>query len=479
MNFALDRLAFDKLGRAVSRPVVVAIAIVLFDICASAQIKSYERSFPQPKAEIESAIAKMQSALSGHLPILDGFADAGDHPLDHYRRGFYQAEVQVNPTANGGSVVRVTAKVTAWYNDPAGAHSGYQLLPSNGRIESDLLDQLSDQLAGPARSGGDTVVAIAPTTAPSAKPAPPTKRAVQPPASQPSATGTDSAISAPSRPFPKASSSLSEGLASSLEHSRGNATEKNDKNFAVADSALQSEAQNLEEVLKNQAHPKNLVAVKKSGTPVVSNPSLTAKPDFLASQHDEFELLNFNADWVHVKISGLSRGWIWRNSVEMPEGIPDTEAAPVASMRPVTDLFRVTREEEAQFPGDWEPLRSKNVKILTVQRADEAAASTPAKGPNDGPGDNPPGDNPADNSKERLDYAKFLLEKTYGEMAAKPQGLAGVVVVFDSSDGGMIAAPMATLQQWKAGALTDAALWHKCFFDPPELLDSATPGRGQ
>ncbi len=91
--------------------------------------------------------------------------------------------------------------------------------------------------------------------------------------------------------------------------------------------SLKAEAENLEEILKNTAHPKNLVAVKKSGTPVVSTPSLTAKPQFLASLHDEFELLDFNADWVHVRISGLSRGWIWRNSVEMPEGISDTAAS--------------------------------------------------------------------------------------------------------------------------------------------------------
>jgi hypothetical protein len=32
---------------------------------------------------------------------------------------------------------------------------------------------------------------------------------------------------------------------------------------------LQTEVDSLEEILKNQAHPKNLVAVKKSGTPVV------------------------------------------------------------------------------------------------------------------------------------------------------------------------------------------------------------------
>jgi hypothetical protein len=221
-------------------------------------------------------------------------------------------------------------------------------------------------------------------------------------------------------------------------------------------SALQTEADTLEEILKNQAHPKNLVAVKKSGTPVVSTPSLTAKPQFLASMHDEFEMLDFNVDWVHVRISGLSRGWIWRNSVDMPEGIPDTAAHAASALAPAADLFRVSREETAQFPGDWEPLRSKNVKIISVQKVDDNAKGT-------GP-------------KERLEYAKYLLEKNYGEvMAVKPQDLAGIVVIFDSADGGMIAATLATLQQWRAGTLSDAALWHKCFFDPPETFDSAGP----
>src|SRR6202049_1562632 len=227
-----------------------------------------------------------------------------------------------------------------------------------------------------------------------------------------------------------------------------------------SDSALQAEADSLEEILKNQAHPKNLVAVKKSGTPVVSTPSLTAKPQFLASLHDEFEMLDFNPDWVHVRISGLSRGWIWRTSVEMPDGIADTGApAQPSTLTPVADLFRVEREEIAPFPGDWEPLRSKSVKIISVQRIDDNAKDA--------------------GSKARLEYTKFLLEKNYKEMSQDPAAPAGIVVIFDSADGGMIAATMAALQQWRAGALSDSALWHKCFFDPPETFESSGSSASQ
>jgi hypothetical protein len=223
---------------------------------------------------------------------------------------------------------------------------------------------------------------------------------------------------------------------------------------------LQAEAQNLEEIVKNQAHPNNLVAVKKSGTAVVATPSLNAKTLFLASAHDEFEMLDFNADWVHVRISGLSRGWIWRSSLEMPGSVPDvdmqTSGPPVPT---AADLFHVSREETAPFPGDWAPLRGKSVKIISVQKMDDGAKDG-------GP-------------EVKLEFAKSLLDKSYAELAKPPQALAGVVLIFDAVDGGMIAATLASLAQWKAGALSDAALWHQCFFDPPETFDSSSSSASQ
>jgi hypothetical protein len=89
-----------------------------------------------------------------------------------------------------------------------------------------------------------------------------------------------------------------------------------------------------------------------------------------------------------------------------------------------------------------------------------------------------------ENSKDagqtaRLEYTKFLFEKNYNELAKKTSELAGVVVIFDSADGGMIAATLATLQQWRAGTLTDAAMWHKSFFDPPETFEPAGSSASQ
>lgn len=185
--------------------------------------------------------------------------------------------------------------------------------------------------------------------------------------------------------------------------------------------------------------------------------SLTAKTLFLASAHDEFEMLDFNRDWVHVRISGLSRGWIWRNSLEMPDSVPAGDAPP--SPVPVAaEVFHISREESAPFPGDWAPLRGKYVKIVSVEKINEAKEAGP---------------------KLRLEFAKSVLDKDYADLAQKAQELAGIVVIFDSVDGGMIAAALPSLQQWKAGKLSDAALWHQCFFDPPETFNESGTSASQ
>ena len=396
------------------------------------QTNGNERFFSEPKAVVESALKQLQSSMAGRLPVLEGFATAADHPLDRYRRAYYQSTVRVSPAPSGGTSVRVTTKVTAWYSDPNPSRSGYELVPSNGRLEADLLDQLADRLATIQPGASASAAKAAPSKNPKA--------------------ATEPTISAPMPGLPESGGTFSSSLAQSL-----NAPD-HDSSFPQKKSAddpegLQAEVQSLEEILKNQAHPRNLVAVKKSGTPVVVTPSLNAKTLFLASAHDEFEMLDFNSDWVHVRVSGLSRGWVWRNNLEMPGDIPDNLSQNVpAAAAPAAELFHVSREETAAFPGDWEPLRGKTVKIISVQKADETVKDIAIT--------------------LKLEFAKAVLDKNLAELAQKSPEFAGIVLIFDSADGGMIAATLSTLQQWKAGRLSDAALWHQCFFDPPETLSS-------
>jgi len=451
---------------------LLAVAAIIGCVQGSlAQGSGYERTFPQSKTVVEKVLKEMHVATAGRLPVLDGFATSADHSLDRYQRGYYQSKFVVSAAPSGGSVVWVSVQVTAWYADPVASHSGYQLLTSNGRLEADMLDQLSDQLAAVGPRAGAISPAAAAAERPSSAPSPSIQPSAAPSSAAPSSSARSSSaptvsapavrtpdaaeptISAPVPRIPETSGGLSSSLAQGLAEQEKAGPQTAQKDLAEKNSAgLRGEEESLEEVLKNQTRPKNLVAVKKSGTPVVEKASLTAKTLFLASAHDEFEMLDFNRDWVHVHISGLSRGWIWRNNLEMPESVPDSDTPASASAVPTAaEMFHVVREEQAPFPGDWGPLRGKRVKIVSVEKIDENAKDA-------GPG-------------ARLEFAKSVLDGSYAELAQKAQELAGIVLIFDSADGGMIAATFPVLQQWKAGTLSDAALWHQCFFDPPETFN--------
>ena len=435
-----------KRAQAFQRMRVSVIGFAVFCCAAIGYAQGgYERSFPQSKATVEKILHEMQAATAGRLPVLDGFANSpvADRPMERYQRGYYQSKFQVSAAPSGGSVVRVSVEITAWYADPSGAKPGYQLLPSNGRLEGDMLDQLAEQLAGqlPGQSVAKNPLAPVPVLAPKqlAKAAP--------------APTTEPTISAPMPRLPEIRGGLSSSISQSATAPENGGNQPGSKKVEAKDTGgpVETEVESLEEVLKNQAHPKNLVAVKKSGTPVVASASLTAKTLFLASAHDEFEMLDYNRDWVHVRISGLSRGWIWRNNLEMPASVPDADTTPSAAAgQNAAQLYHVTREEVALFPGDWEPLRGKSVKIVSVEQTEENAKDA--------------------SPQLRLAFAKSVLESDYAELARRTQELAGIVLIFDASDGGMIAATYPTLQQWKAGTLSDAALWHQCYFDPPEIL---------
>jgi hypothetical protein len=431
--------------------VFVCVAVPILLACPSAaQSASSERTFPQSKVTVEKAIKQLQSSASGRLPVLDGFTRPGDRPLERFQRGFYQCAVQVSSAPSGGALVRVSAKITAWYADPDSAKSGYQALPSNGRLEADFLDRLQDALGSQASSSAAAPVTPAPGQPSNKSAASATTISAPMPSS-----GIPSHSTATSKaPTTTANSPFRLGNGAPSDLTTSLATQK-----AVADKhveELTKEARGLEEILHNQAHPKNLVAVKKSGTPVLVSPAEGAKVLFLATAEDEFEILDMNVSWVHVRISGLSRGWIRRSALDVPEIYASDTKVEDPPVPANGERFQVKNEEIASFPATWEPLQGRTVKILTVQKI----------------GSNPSGTGP----KAKLEFTKSLFEKEYAELTKAPTSAAGVVVVFDSEDGGLVAATLPTLQQWKTGVLSDQAFWRRCFFDPPETF---IPENGQ
>jgi hypothetical protein len=424
-----------------------AILTIAFTHAISAQRVPYERTFPQSKATMEKRMKELQFS-AGRLPVLDGFITPTDRPLNRFQRAYFQCVTEVVSTPSGGSLVRVSATITAWYTDPVAGKSGYQVLPSNGRLENDFLDQLQEAV------GGNTA-----NTRPSDRP----------PQSARKRDAPEPTISAPGQgePTPIVRSRTSNGSSSSpfnlkdpLDEGQlaSLATQK-----AIVDKHTQEEekeATALEEILHKQSHPGNLAAVKKPETPVFVNPSQGSKVLFLAAVEDEFEVLDSNSNWVHVRISGLSRGWVRRSSVEMPSPESDTPAQVNQNgtenhgqtVAAVEQPFHVQSEQIASFPGDWAPLRGKTVSIVSVQKTGDSAMDG---GPT-----------------AKLAFAKSLFDKAYADVEKGSTSVDGVVVIFDSEDGGMTAATVPALRQWKTGTLSEQAFWRRCFFDPPDAFPS-------
>jgi hypothetical protein len=403
-------------GVAVSKRNWIWALMILLPSCLMAQDSSNQRTFQHSKAEIEKAL-KAAQPTSGRLPTLDGFATASSSPLSRFKRGYYESKVEITTSGARQSIVRITTKITAWYQGASGADSGYRSLASNGRLELDLLDRISDALSDNPTSSNN-VSAGKPTAGPF--------------------PSSSSLISAPVPQFPAL---RGPGAASPTSTSPTNSSDNaaNDKHLA----ALAGEAKNLDEILRNQSHPTNLVAVRKGGAPILSSPTEGAKLLFTAAAEDEFELLDENVSWVHVRISGLSRGWIRRANIEVPDDAP--------SKADSSETFRITKDQIASFPGDWEPLRGKTVKIVSVQAVGDALVGWRAK----------------------RDYAKKLFQDDYAALAASG-GESGEVIIFDAQDGGMMAATLASVKQWRNGDLNDDAFWKQCFFDPPETFGAQT-----
>jgi hypothetical protein len=403
----------------IARATVVLLMSSVYGWTQSAQ----ERTFAQSVTAVQAAV-KTAGGTAGTLPILDGFVAANMSGLDQYQRPYYKCSVSVMPDGSGGSRVRVSAKITAWHNS---AKPGYEVLPSNGRLESDLLDRLQQALVSGTKQNS-AQQAKAGVANRSVQPA---KKDNSPPADAPT-------ISAPTPQFPK---HFDAGAPSSTA-------------MTPSDPALQREADGLSEILRNQSHPTNLVAVKRDQTPVLQDPALDAKVLFLASAEDEFEIIEANPDWVHVRISGLSRGWLRRSLVEFLDGSEAAAETSPATVAPgaateaatqFTSAFSISSEENGNFPGDWEPLKGKTVKIVSVQASGHMTSA-----------------------EQKLQFAEEMFQKE--SLAATP--IAGLVVIFDTEDGGMIAATKPSIEQYKKGAISEQAFWKQCFIDPPEILGS-------
>ncbi len=414
---------------------ILLISCISIPSLAAAQVVPYAGTFAKSKDEVEKALKEMQAYAGQKLPIVDGFVATGDQALDRFERAFYQFSIDLLPTGSGGTIVRVTAKITAWYADPDPSKSGYQVLPSNGRLELDLLDRLKEKL------GGKLIA----STARSGVQAPRPKLDLST-----GSQGSSLPSSRPSVPAVAVSSGPTSGVpgddeVAALRIKRA-AEEKRMQQ-------LNGELQSLQEIQRNQVHPLNLVVVKKMDAQVLARPAMGSHPLFMASANDEFEFLDAEGEWIHVQISGASRGYIRRSSLDLPEFIAARLKSPNGNAaNEKFGAFRIEREETAIFPGNWEMLRGKTVKIYTVQPVSQDLMETRAS--------------------KKLNFAASLFQRFSTDSAVSGSGVEGVVVIFDSADGGIIAATLANVRQMASGTLSRDNFWKQCYLEPPDAFQS-------
>jgi len=419
--------------KSFARRAVVSLLLLAATITAisEAQTSPAEHVFQVSRSELDKILQNLQVNSPGRLPILDGFVAPDVTALEKYQRAYFQYKLEIRPSGAKATSLRVSAKVTAWYAGDKTVQAGYRVLPSNGRLESDLIERLEEALQ-------PNTPAVAEASAPQSAAAPVEQ-------TQPVA-GSARQVPPKSSPFARLSVEPPASRASlAPPDSRELAEQKRVQQ-------LNEQATNLEEILRNQSRPSDLAAVLKTGTSVFAKPLDYGEVLFKADAQDEFKVLDESGEWVHVQVSGISRGWIRRSELEMPGAVAENHSEHVAaSSQPQT------HEEVSLFPGEWSALRGRMVRIVWT-RPEFASAS---------------------GSTDRWQLARSIFRDAYGRISQSNPRVEGVVIVIDAADGGMIAATADALRRWNTGALSDAAFRKECWTDSPDAMGETARRAGK
>jgi hypothetical protein len=389
-----------------------------------------ERKYSSRFEVVKKTLEQIGAQNGGRLPMLDGFVSSLNAVLENYERPYFQYRVRVTPVDANTTTVGVEAHISAWYADPQPDRAQYRALPSNGRLEADLLDRLQEALN--ARSKSDRTV----TNAPSA-PAPPavtTIPAVVPVTSP--ATIPGKASSAPA--------TLQQQLDAILAE-RQSIREKT--------SSLLAEIEALKAAGLKSADADKFGLVKHSGVGVMTRMNFGGPVLFRAQAEDEFAVVALQAGWAEVRLSPDSTAYIQADELILPSGVleqpalSETAALPRPEPQRQFDLgFSVSREDVNLFSGEWAQLKGKKVLFVYAQPRGLLAGLA------------------VDDSK--LAYAKRVFESRYRTVLTSSPGVEGVVVVFLGGNGGVAAATLVDIRQWVEGGLGDEAFLNRCSLDP-------------
>jgi hypothetical protein len=400
---------------------------------AQQAVQPVERVYNHSRVEVEKGLQAMQAYATSRLPVLDGFVNANASTLDHFENPHFQFRIELKAEGPAQTVVQIAAKITAWYAGAASDHSQYVVVPSNGRLEEDLLDRLSIYL----EKGSSRQPAGAGARAPLSDGAGlgPSPGAANGP--QTGAAGKSSAIlTDPGTPAATSTGTDAATLASQIAavQAQREATEQNVRRLRQQTSELEANS-------KSQKFLSNLATVKATRTPIFQQADESSKILFRADPEDEFEIIDAHEGWVHVRLENTDEGWLRISQLQRPNEVDDSGDMAVLN-------FLTPSEEIKPFVGEWMPLKGKPALFVFANPARELPAGTLGQ--------------------SQLDFAKHVFTDGYREATHSDQAISGVVVVFLGAKGGVAAATLADIRRWHDGTLSDKLFLERCSLDPPE-----------
>jgi hypothetical protein len=375
------------------------------------QAAPVERVYKHPQADVERALRDLGAYATAPLPALDGFVNADSSTFDLYDNPHYEFRVKLTEQAPQQTVVNLSARVTAWYANAVPSQSRYVLLPSNGRLEKELLDRLTVYLEkGTLRPPSGSATAAAASTTSSA---------------------ADSV--APSRDFSHADPAALSTEIAKVQAERQSIEEEEKK--------LQQQISQLETDRNARSYLSDLAMVKTAQAAVFQENNEFSKVLFRADPEDEFVVTEARFGWVRVRLDNLGQGWIRIDDLQLPNEKDNTDES--------AD-FAEPNEEVAPFTGNWALLKDKPTLFVVAQPKHAI--------PHESLG------------QSQIEFAKRAFLDGYRSAAHSQEKIDGVAVVFLGDKAGMAAATLTEISRWHKGTISDKLFLERCFLSPPEAF---------
>jgi hypothetical protein len=396
-----------------------------------------ERVFNYAQADVEKALESLQAYETARLPVLAGFVNAKADTLKDYDNPHYQFQIELMSQGSGHTLVQIKAEITAWYAGAVSTRPQYVLMPSNGRLEEEMLDRLSVFLEHGTKQSPFQADPLPATSRPPMPMNPPSSVSPQP------ASGFPTAPADSVTPLPNYKDGDPEKLAREI------ATVQSELK-AVEQKERQSQQQiaELDGVAKSRQRITDFAIAKNSKILVFEQPSALSKILFHAEAEDEFEVTEAREGWVRVRLDNAGQAWLRISDLELPGESNVTDDFGRKN-------FSVANEVIQTFTGEWPVLKGKSA--LFVLAEPKGAISEDTLG------------------KSQLEFAGHTFLEGYRAATHSQQTVAGVVVVFSGDKPGVAAATLPEIRQWQEGRVSDQVFFARCSLDPPSSFrDTST-----